>query len=132
MTQKFLAELGIDGDHSGAYSDRWLEPEGEWIESRSPHDGTVIGRVSLATPEQYESIVRASQAAFLEWRSWPAPRRGEVVRQMGEALREKREALGALVTLEMGKIRAEGVGEVQEMIDIADFAVGLSPANSTV
>src|SRR5262249_42214515 len=76
--------------------------------------------------DDYEQVMADAQAAFTRWREWPAPRRGEVVRQLGEALRQKKKALGALVSLEMGKIRAEGEGEIQEMIDICDFAVGLS------
>ncbi|MGA1534920.1 MAG: aldehyde dehydrogenase family protein [Planctomycetota bacterium] len=126
MSYGFLAELGLEGDQSGVYAAGWRAPSGEWIESTSPHSGEVIGRVSLGTLEDYEACVEASTRAFEEWRTWPAPKRGEVVRQIGEALREKRDALGELVALEMGKIRAEGIGEVQEMIDIADFSVGLS------
>ena len=126
MAHAFLAELGIEGDQSGVYAAGWRKPSGQWIESISPHDGSVIGRVSLGTLEDYDAAVVASEKAFREWRTWPAPKRGEVVRQIGEALREKRDALGELVALEMGKIRAEGIGEVQEMIDIAEFSVGLS------
>ncbi len=126
MSHEILSALGIEGDQSGVYAGRWCEPSGEWIESRSPHDGQVIGRVSLGTAEDYDAAVESSVAAFRQWREWPAPKRGEVVRQIGEALREKRDPLGSLVALEMGKIRAEGIGEVQEMIDIAEFSVGLS------
>ncbi|MCA8959779.1 MAG: aldehyde dehydrogenase family protein [Planctomycetes bacterium] len=126
MKYPFLSELGIEADNRGAFAAGWRDPSGEWIESRSPIDGEVIARVAMATPDDLEAAVTASTEAFREWRTWPAPKRGEVVRQMGEALRSKRDALGALVALEMGKIRPEGIGEVQEMIDIADFAVGLS------
>jgi len=126
MAHAFLSALDVSGDLPGAYSDRWHPVSGEWLESRSPHDGSLIGRVSLATREDVERTIAASVRAFETWRGWPAPRRGEVVRRIGEALRRERDSLGALVSLEMGKIRAEGIGEVQEMIDVADFAVGLS------
>lgn len=124
--EQFLNELGIDSENPGAFAGGWRSPSGTWIESRSPHDGELIARVAASSIEDYEAAMAASVDAFKEWRNWPAPRRGEVVRQIGEALREKRQALGSLVALEMGKIVAEGVGEVQEMIDIADFSVGLS------
>ncbi len=124
--EALLSELGLSLDNPGCYASGWREPRGTWIESRSPHDGSVIARVSSATEEDYEAAVIASTEAFREWRTWPAPRRGEVVRQMCDALRAKKEALGRLVALEMGKIYPEGSGEVQEMIDIADFSVGLS------
>jgi len=105
---------------------------GEWggagavLEKRSPIDGSLLGRVRQASPADYERTVAAAQAAFLAWRELPAPKRGEVVRRYGEALRGLKSELGRLVTLEAGKIPAEGEGEVQEMIDICDFAVGLS------
>ncbi|MEE2856840.1 MAG: aldehyde dehydrogenase family protein, partial [Planctomycetota bacterium] len=99
---------------------------GDWLESRSPIDGSVLATVSKASLEDYEATVQATHDAFLEWRTWPAPRRGEVVRCMGDALRQRRDQLGSLVAAEMGKILPEGIGEVQEMIDIADFSVGLS------
>ena len=94
--------------------------------SRSPIDGAEIGRVATASPADVAAAIGRAQAAFLEWRLVPAPRRGELVRLFGEVLREEKEALGRLVTLESGKILSEGQGEVQEMIDICDFAVGLS------
>jgi aldehyde dehydrogenase (NAD+) len=96
------------------------------LESHSPRDGALLGTIAMATREQYEQIMQSAQVAFADWRMVPAPKRGEIVRQIGDALREKKDALGELVSLEMGKIRAEGLGEVQEMIDICDFAVGLS------
>lgn len=99
---------------------------GEVIESYSPVDGKLIASVGSCTKEDYEKVVVKAQEAFGEWRTWPAPKRGEVVRQMGDALREKKDALGKLVSYEMGKSLQEGLGEVQEMIDICDFAVGLS------
>jgi aldehyde dehydrogenase (NAD+) len=122
----FLRELGIRPDNSGAYDGEWLACTGEWLESRDPATGRVIARVRQATGAEYERCVAAAHAAFLRWREVPAPKRGELVRKLGNALREKKDALGRLVTLEMGKILQEGWGEVQEAIDIADFAVGQS------
>jgi aldehyde dehydrogenase (NAD+) len=125
--QIILRELGLKRDNPGAYAGRWLAGRGrEPHASTSPHDGSVIARVRRATLADYDKAVAAAVKAFPRWRDTPAPKRGEVVRQIAEVLREKQEALGSLVSLEMGKILAEGVGEVQEMIDIADFAVGLS------
>ncbi|MCI0652428.1 MAG: aldehyde dehydrogenase family protein [Planctomycetes bacterium] len=121
-----LAALEIQAENPGTFAGAWRPAAGRWLESRSPSNGALLGKVALATRADYEAAVAAAEAAFIEWRAWPAPKRGEVVRQLGDALRAKRAALGELVTLEMGKIRAEGIGEVQEMIDIADFAVGLS------
>ena len=92
----------------------------------SPVDGAVIGKLNLATPAAYTMVVQAAKEAFPKWRALPAPQRGEIVRQFGDALREKKEELGQLVSYEMGKSLQEGYGEVQEMIDICDFAVGLS------
>ena len=96
------------------------------ISSYSPVDGVLIGEVEAASKKQYEGAIKVAQTAFLEWRNWPAPKRGEIVRQIGNALRAQKEELGQLVSYEMGKSLQEGLGEVQEMIDIADFAVGLS------
>jgi len=118
--------LGLDAVNPGAWSGG---PDGggdELLESFSPRDGKLLGTVAQATGEDYEAVVEAAQDAFAEWRMVPAPKRGDIVRQVGDALREKKEALGELVSLEMGKIRTEGLGEVQEMIDVCDFAVGLS------
>ncbi len=108
---------GIDG---------WIDSGGEVIVSLNPTSSAEIARVIATTPAAYEQVAQQAQAAFVAWREWPAPRRGLLIRDLGNALRELREPLGELVTLEMGKIRAEGIGEVQEMIDICDFAVGLS------
>ncbi|HXR24434.1 MAG TPA: aldehyde dehydrogenase family protein, partial [Candidatus Binataceae bacterium] len=96
------------------------------IASVNPADGSELARVRLASDREYESVVTESLAVFERWRVFPAPQRGQIVRQIGDELRRAKDDLGALVTLEMGKILAEGKGEVQEMIDIADFAVGLS------
>ncbi|MEC9477264.1 MAG: aldehyde dehydrogenase family protein [Planctomycetota bacterium] len=126
MDLSFLDSLGIQQQNSGVYAGGWRNPSGDWLESYSPVDGSVLASVSRATLDDYEATVEATHNAFLEWRTWPAPRRGEVVRCIGEALRERKEQLGSLVAAEMGKILPEGIGEVQEMIDIADFSVGLS------
>src|SRR5690606_9484133 len=96
------------------------------LESVSPIDGRPIGRVASATPAAIDAAIGRAHAAFLAWRDVPPPRRGELVRRFGEELRACKEPLGRLVTLECGKILSEGLGEVQEMIDICDFAVGLS------
>jgi aldehyde dehydrogenase (NAD+) len=126
IVEAILKELGLEAINSGVFAGEWLEGEGgEWT-SVNPANGMVLGKVRLASAREYERAVGTAQCAFLSWRMLPAPRRGEVIRQIGEALRAKKEALGALVAMECGKIRAEGEGEVQEMIDMADFAVGLS------
>jgi len=121
-----LASLGLTADHSGAYAGAWLACTGPWLETHNPATGESLGRVRMATRAEYDQVVRAAAAAFERWRAVPGPRRGEVVRRCGEALRLHKDALGRLITLEMGKILQEGLGEVQECIDIADFAVGLS------
>jgi aldehyde dehydrogenase (NAD+) len=124
---KILDELGLSGTMPGASTGvNSINTSGEILESYSPCDGALIGKVKQATKDEYETVMKTACAAFTEWRTWPAPRRGEVVRQMGEALRKYKEPLGKLVSYEMGKSYQEGLGEVQEMIDICDFAVGLS------
>jgi len=119
-----LQALGIDKEASGAYCGEWLATKGELLASHDPSTGAVIARVRQATAEDYQTCVAAAHEAFLRWREVPAPKRGEIVRRMGNAIREKKDELGRLITLEMGKILQEGWGEVQEAIDIADFAVG--------
>lgn len=122
-----LKRLGIREINKGACTGaKWLDTNGKKTRSESPVDGTLIASISNASVDDYEQIIAKAQAAFLEWRKWPAPKRGEVVRQIGDALRARKEDLAYLVTLEMGKIYQEGLGEVQEMIDICDFAVGQS------
>ncbi|MEZ5331249.1 MAG: aldehyde dehydrogenase family protein [Thermoanaerobaculia bacterium] len=123
---EILRSLGLAEDNPGAFDGEWIETEGRPIESVNPATGEVLARVRSATAEDYDRVARRSVEAFEVWRTWPAPRRGEVVRQLGEELRRHKDALGRLVSLEMGKILSEGLGEVQEMIDMADFAVGLS------
>src|SRR5437667_6668841 len=120
-----LRKLGLEGDNPGAFCGEWLG-SGKLLRSISPIDGKLLATVRTATTEQYERTVRRAQVAFEQWRAVPAPKRGEIIRQLGNALREAKEDLGRLVTLETGKILSEGFGEVQEMIDICDFAVGLS------
>jgi aldehyde dehydrogenase (NAD+) len=124
-----LKELSIKGVNPGACfgPDGWItDPEGSQIVSHNPSTGDPIAKVVQSGTESYERVISEAQTAFETWRMLPAPKRGEVVRDLGSALREKKELLGDLVSLEMGKIRAEGHGEVQEMIDVCDFAVGLS------
>ncbi len=124
---EFLKALGIEGLNKGTSTgSEWIESKGEKIISYSPADGKEIGTVISTTREEYDQVIETASQAFLEWRTWPAPRRGEIVRQIGEALRANKESLGQLVSYEMGKSLQEGLGEVQEMIDICDFAVGLS------
>ncbi|HNG43741.1 MAG TPA: aldehyde dehydrogenase family protein, partial [Cyclobacteriaceae bacterium] len=120
-----LSVLGIKKVNPGASTGiKWLKTSGKIIESYSPADGMLIGSVRATDPKVFAAVVEKSKQAFKEWRKWPAPKRGEVVRQIGEALRKYKEPLGKLVSYEMGKSYQEGLGEVQEMIDICDFAVG--------
>ncbi len=122
-----LKRLGIDETNHGACTGtKWIQTSGDPIKSYSPTDGQLIASINQATVDDYEQMINTAQSAFQKWRMVPAPKRGEVVRQIGDALRERKEDLGLLVSYEMGKIYQEGLGEVQEMIDICDFAVGLS------
>ncbi|MEM6684408.1 MAG: aldehyde dehydrogenase family protein [Bacteroidota bacterium] len=121
-----LATLGLKDINEGTSTGSNNFSNGELIASYSPVDGELIGKVKSSTKEDYEKVMEAATSAFKTWRTMPAPQRGEIVRQFGEKLREKKEALGKLVSYEMGKSYQEGLGEVQEMIDICDFAVGLS------
>jgi aldehyde dehydrogenase (NAD+) len=121
----FLRKLGLDGNNLGGFHGRWIG-SGPKLDVITPIDGSQIGSVTQVTEAEYDQIVARAHEAFLKWREVPAPRRGELVRQLGNRLREVKSELGQLVTLEMGKIRPEGEGEVQEMIDICDFACGLS------
>tara|TARA_B100000683_G_scaffold235999_1_gene240261 strand:+ start:11743 stop:13275 length:1533 start_codon:yes stop_codon:yes gene_type:complete len=118
--------LGIKETNHGTSTGQQSFGGGKEISSYSPVDGSLIGRVTTTTPEEYEKVIQSATTAFKEWRLRPAPQRGEIVRQYGEKLREYKQALGELVSYEMGKSLQEGLGEVQEMIDICDFAVGLS------
>lgn len=124
---EFLKQLSIDAKNTGVSTGtQWINSNGIIINSFSPVDGNQIGTVSSADKNSYESVITKAQEAFAVWRTWPAPKRGEIVRQLGDALRANKEFLGKLVSYEMGKSLQEGYGEVQEMIDICDFAVGLS------
>lgn len=124
----FLKELGIEALNKGTSTglNHFGSNSGGTLSSYSPVDGRLIGQVMVTTKEEYEKVMNESTAAFKVWKNIPAPRRGEIVRQYGDKLRQHKEALGKLVSYEMGKILPEGLGEVQEMIDICDFAVGLS------
>ena len=127
--QDILNALGIKDVNYGSCSGngKWsTNEEGGLLESYNPANGELIAKVYQATENDYETIVAESDAAFQSFRKVPAPIRGQLVREMGDALREKKDVLGSLVAMEMGKIKQEGDGEVQEMIDIADFAVGQS------
>ena len=127
VARQIFPRLGLDarGLNPGVFAGTW-EGSGPVLKKHSPIDGSLLGRVRSAAPADYELASSAAQAAFLAWRELSAPKRGEVVRRLGQALRERKPDLGRLVTLETGKILAEGEGEVQEMIDICDFATGLS------
>jgi len=127
--EAILKDLGIKPVNSGATtgsSQGWINTTGKELVSYSPINGEPLAAVRQAGSADYEAVMAKAQQAFAKFRMMPAPRRGEIIREIASALREKKETLGALVTLETGKIKAEGQGEVQEMIDIADFAVGLS------
>ncbi|TXK72525.1 aldehyde dehydrogenase family protein [Mesonia sp. HuA40] len=124
---KALEELGLNQDiNNGTSTGEDFFSSGEVIESYSPVDGALIGKVRATTKEDYDKVIAAATAGFKEWRTMPAPQRGEIVRQFNDELRRLKEPLGKLVSYEMGKSYQEGLGEVQEMIDICDFAVGLS------
>ena len=122
-----LQQLGINANNAGVSTgNKWIKSKGVVIQSYSPVDGKLIASVTSATEKEYQQVMDTATRAFKVWRNMPAPKRGEVVRQMGEELRKFKEPLGKLVSYEMGKSLQEGLGEVQEMIDICDFAVGLS------
>ena len=122
-----LGQFGIQENNNGASTGaHWLTTSGASIASVSPVDAQVIANVTMANAAEYNQVIEKAQAAFVEWRKVPAPKRGEIVRQLAERIRFYKEPLGKLVSYEMGKSLQEGLGEVQEMIDICDFAVGLS------
>ncbi|MDE3124003.1 MAG: aldehyde dehydrogenase family protein, partial [Bacteroidota bacterium] len=123
----FIRLLHIEKNNSGTSTGvDWIKSYGAEIESFTPVNAIAIGSVISTDKEAYETVVHKAANAFKIWRNWPAPKRGNVVRQLGDALRANKENLGKLVSYEMGKSLQEGMGEVQEMIDICDFAVGLS------
>jgi aldehyde dehydrogenase (NAD+) len=122
-----LKKLGIENVNSGVCTGTvWKKTSGKVVESFSPSDGEKIATVQQAGLEDYREVIETAKEAFKSWQTWPAPKRGEIVRQIGLELRKYKEPLGKLVSYEMGKIYQEGLGEVQEMIDICDFAVGQS------
>lgn len=126
FTVDYLRQLlELNAANPGTFCGKWLN-SGDEMSCRSPIDLTPLGSVRITTPDEYEETVRAAADCFERWRMYPAPKRGEVVRRMNEKIRERKRELGALISYETGKIFAEGEGEVQEVIDIADFAVGLS------
>ena len=124
--EQVVKELQLEEHNPGVFAGRWLQGSDGELTLHNPATDDVLGYVGQASETEYDQVVESSLKAFAGWQMLPAPKRGEYVRQVGHALREHKEALGALVSLEMGKIRVEGEGEVQEMIDICDFAVGLS------
>lgn len=124
--EQIFEALDLSTDESGVYDGEWREAAGDAVSVVDPATGDEIAKVTMASHDDWEGVVSRSQETFERWRMLPAPNRGEYLRRFGNALRVKKEALGALVSFEMGKIHAEGEGEVQEMIDICDFAVGLS------
>ena len=126
MENTFLKKLGLAEYNAGTSTGQESSDSGQYLQSFSPVDGTLIGSVSKTTREEYDHVIGKAQEAFKVWRTLPAPQRGEIVRQYGNELRKHKDALGRLVSYEMGKSLQEGWGEVQEMIDICDFAVGLS------
>ena len=126
MELNFLDELGLQAVNPGTCSGREWYSSDQFLESHSPVDGRLIGKAGITTEDQYKSIIEKAKLAMIYWKNIPAPRRGEIVRQYGNKLRQYKQALGQLVSYEMGKSLQEGLGEVQEMIDICDFAVGLS------
>ncbi|HXV85499.1 MAG TPA: aldehyde dehydrogenase family protein [Gemmatimonadales bacterium] len=125
QTHAFLDALGIDDSNPGGFSGAWMGT-GPELDVLTPIDGSRIATVRQVTEAEYDRVAEGAHRAFLTWRNIPAPKRGDLVRQLGNRLRQRKQELGALVTLEMGKILAEAEGEVQEMIDICDFAAGLS------
>lgn len=124
--QSILQSLGLQTVNEGCSTGNNWFSSGKQLESFSPVDGKLIATVKTATEQDYEKIITAAKSAFIYWREVPAPKRGEIVRQFGDKLRARKTELGKLVSYEMGKSLQEGLGEVQEMIDICDFAVGLS------
>ncbi len=126
QTAQLLASLGLERENPGAFAGAWLPTSGAVVESLNPATGEPIASVRMASADEYQRCTQVTVEAFHEWRTWPAPKRGEVVRQLGERLRRHKGELGRLVTLEVGKVLSEGLGEVQEMIDMADLAVGMS------
>jgi|LauGreDrversion4_2_1035121.scaffolds.fasta_scaffold260412_3 aldehyde dehydrogenase family 7 protein A1 len=122
----FLKELGLKESNPGVYANGAWSGNGEEVISINPANNQPIAKIKMGNQSDYEACIKAMEAEKIKWIKTPAPIRGEVVRQIGEAFRKKKEALGMLISLEMGKIKSEGLGEVQEYIDICDMATGLS------
>lgn len=125
-TEEIFETLGLESSNSGVFAGEWLQAGGETVDVINPTTGESLATATLASLDDYDRVVANSVETFQRWRQLPAPKRGDYIRRLGNALRENIDALSGLVTLEMGKILPEGVGEVQEMVDICDFAVGLS------
>ncbi|MFB3050486.1 MAG: aldehyde dehydrogenase family protein, partial [Acidimicrobiia bacterium] len=125
-TEEIFETLGLESSNSGVFAGEWLQAGGETVDVINPTTGESLATATLASLDDYDRVVANSVETFQLWRQLPAPKRGDYIRRLGNALRENIDALAGLVTLEMGKILPEGVGEVQEMVDICDFAVGLS------
>ena len=121
-----LSRLGLEAINPGAACNGWIDTHGREVASVDPATGEILGKVRLASRDDYERVVTETERVFAAWRMLPAPKRGEIVRGVGDALRAHKDDLGALITLEVGKLLSEGKGEVQEAVDMADFAVGLS------
>merc|ERR1712142_167195 len=121
----WLKDLGLESENLGVYDGQW-RGSGKTVTSYCPGNGRPIANVTFGTVEDYDAALQRTKEAWTSWADITPPHRGEIVRQIGHSLREKIQPLGRLVSLEMGKILAEGVGEVQEYVDIADYAVGLS------
>jgi aldehyde dehydrogenase (NAD+) len=126
MSHELLQDLGIQAVNRGAFGRGWLDTSGAELVSYNPTTGEPIASVKQSTGDDYEQVAQVADESFRTWRMMPAPQRGEINRHHGEELRANKDALGRLVSLEMGKVLSEGLGEVQEMIDICDFSVGLS------
>ena len=126
MHSELFRTLHIQPKNPGAYGRKIGTSDSKFIASRSPTTGQELAKIGIADEASYNSVISDAQEVFLEWRKVPAPERGALVREIGNALRDLREPLGKLISLETGKILQEGIGEVQEAIDIADFSVGLS------
>jgi len=128
FSTNFLKELGLEPINPGTSTgqNHFAATEAQTKNIYSPVDGNLIGKISFTTQQEYNQVIETAQEAFKVWRKVPAPKRGEIIRQYGNVLRKHKDNLGQLVSYEMGKSLQEGLGEVQEMIDICDFAVGLS------
>ncbi|AAT42810.1 L-piperidine-6-carboxylate dehydrogenase [Picrophilus oshimae] len=126
MDMNVFHDLGLEEVNSGVYDGEWARPSGKMIDVKSPIDGSDIARVSMATESDYERIISRAVEEFKKWRMIPAPKRGIIIKEIGDELRKEKKNLGKIVTMEVGKTASEGEGEIQEMIDVSDLALGLS------